>query len=98
MNIVKEIGLPAVLEQTAEESSELAQACLKLARKMRNDNPTPKTTDELWENFHEELADVTYCIEILDEAKKIDCLKAMDIQDAKAGQWEQRIIDKKRGE
>ncbi|MDO5397832.1 MAG: MazG nucleotide pyrophosphohydrolase domain-containing protein [bacterium] len=95
MNIVKEIGLPAVLEQTAEECSELAQACLKLARKMRNDNPTPKATNELWENFYEELADVLVCVEALDESKNIDCQKVLDVQGAKAGRWEQRIMESK---
>lgn len=30
--ILNRIGLPALLEQTAEECSELAQACLKYAR------------------------------------------------------------------
>lgn len=37
------IGTAALLEQLAEESAELAQAALKLARKMRNENPTPKS-------------------------------------------------------
>lgn len=43
MNLVNEIGVPAMLEQCAEECTELAQACLKLARKIRNENPTPAT-------------------------------------------------------
>lgn len=34
------IGTPAVLEQLAEESAELAQAALKLSRKLRGENPT----------------------------------------------------------
>lgn len=36
-------GEPALLEQLAEECSELAQAALKLARLERGENPTPKT-------------------------------------------------------
>ena len=48
MNIVETIGTAAVLEQLAEESAELAQAALKLARKLRGGNPTPKTEQECW--------------------------------------------------
>lgn len=44
--ILNRIGLPALLEQTAEECSELAQACLKYARLLRQENPTPKTEQE----------------------------------------------------
>ena len=33
------IGKAAMLEQTAEEAAELAQACLKLARYERGENP-----------------------------------------------------------
>ena len=47
-NIVDRIGLPATLEQTAEECAELAHACLKEARRMQGENPTPKTTHECW--------------------------------------------------
>ena len=40
-DIIDSIGLPAVLEQLAEECSELAQASLKYARLLRGENPTP---------------------------------------------------------
>ena len=42
-DIIDTIGLPAMLEQLAEECSELAQASLKYARLLRGENPTPKT-------------------------------------------------------
>lgn len=41
-NIVERIGIPAVLETCAEECNELAKACLKLSRKLRNEQPTPQ--------------------------------------------------------
>ena len=44
--IVDRIGLPALLEQTAEECTELAHACLKEARRLRGENPTPCTAEE----------------------------------------------------
>lgn len=44
--ILNKIGEPAVLEQLAEECTELAQSALKLARKIRGENPTPKSLEE----------------------------------------------------
>lgn len=52
------IGTPAVLEQLAEESAELAQAALKFARKLRDENPTPKSEEECLQDLLKELADV----------------------------------------
>ena len=51
-----------MLEQTAEECVELAQACLKYARALRNENPTPKPLDEIICNVEEEAADVSVCL------------------------------------
>lgn len=56
------IGKPAMLEQTAEECSELAQACLKLARIMRNENPAYITKSQAIGNLNEEIADVMICL------------------------------------
>ena len=67
MNIIKEIGMPAVLEQLGEECCELGQAALKLARKYRDENPTPKTESECLDNLAEEIADVMLCIDLLVE-------------------------------
>ena len=59
------IGLPAMLEQTAEELTEFAQACLKYARYLRGENPTYKDESELRDNLHEEAADVIICMDEL---------------------------------
>lgn len=59
------LSTEAMLEQTAEEATELAQACLKMARKSRGENPTPKTYSECIENLNEEIADVMLCLNIL---------------------------------
>ena len=59
--MINEIGTPAMLEQTAEESVEFAKACLKLARLMRGENPTPKTYKECREELIEEYSDVIQC-------------------------------------
>lgn len=60
--ILGRIGEPALLEQLAEECSELAKAALKLARYERNENPTPITRGQAVENLVEEIADVNICI------------------------------------
>lgn len=95
MNIIKEIGFPAMLEQCAEECTELAHVCLKLARKYRNDNPTPRTEEELLENLKEEIADVFYCASLI--GGKIS-LESQDIDrmiTAKRERWENRIREHK---
>ncbi len=52
------ISEPALYEQLAEECSELAQACLKKARKIRGENFTPKTDAEINQDILEEYTDV----------------------------------------
>ena len=61
--LIEKIGEPAMLEALAEECSELTQASLKLARYIRGENPTPKSIDDIIENFTEEIADVLICID-----------------------------------
>lgn len=55
------IGKPALLEQLAEEAAELTQAALKYARILRNENPTPVTEMEAYNNVMEEYTDVIQC-------------------------------------
>lgn len=65
--LIEKIGVAAMLEQTAEESAELAQACLKMARLLRKENPVYSTKLEIIENLSEEMADVLICLqELLD--------------------------------
>lgn len=64
--LIEKIGEPATLELLAEECIELAHACLKLARVMRGENPTPKTEEECKAKVIEEVADVSICMEELD--------------------------------
>lgn len=67
-DVLEMIGTAALLEQLAEESAELAQAALKMARKIRNENPTPKSRADCVANLQEEIADVELCISILPAA------------------------------
>lgn len=90
-DIIDTIGLPAVLEQLAEECAELAQASLKYARLLRGENPTPKTEAECLESLTEEMADVELCNSILMVAGHVNSDTVMDIIDVKERRWHKRI-------
>ena len=89
--IVKKVGLPAMLEQLAEECSELAQASLKYARLLRGENPTPKTEEECLMALTEEIADVDLCISELMMEGLVDSNKVIDIIDQKGNRWLDRL-------
>lgn len=90
--IIEKIGEPAVLEQLAEECSELTQAALKYARKQRGENPTPKSFDECYDALQEEMADVMLCMEAYMENHSNDFyMEVATIKDEKKARWEQRI-------
>lgn len=91
MMIKDYIGEPALLEQFAEECNELAQASLKYARKLRGENPTPKTEQEILDNLHEEIADVLVCLDELTKTGKIDCEYVMRIKQEKRKRWKERV-------
>lgn len=91
-NIVRRIGIPAVLETCAEECNELAKVCLKLSRKLRNEQPTPKTKNEILNELTEEIADVITCIEVIaDETDLISDDLVFTIADTKRKRWNRRI-------
>lgn len=89
--IVSDIGIPATLEQTAEECLELAHACMKLARKIRNENPTPKPLNDILAEVNEETADVINCINIMSGIELTDDnLIDLEMRD-KMARWATRI-------
>lgn len=90
-HIVDYIGKAALLEQTAEEASELSQACLKMARKIRGENPTPKDTNDILENLNEEIADVNLCCNELIDGKIISNKTIFDIATQKNKRWYERV-------
>lgn len=87
--VIEAIGLPAVLEQCAEELAELTQATLKMARKLRDENPTPVTHAQAAEHLHEELGDVRLCLNVLDAAMGGDNTTAVEAE--KLRRWLERI-------
>lgn len=91
MSIVEKIGVPALLEQTAEECCELAQACLKMARKLRDENPTPKSVEDIRDNLIEEMADVHLCRKLLHEADVVSFWEVIPITVDKEERWKKRL-------
>lgn len=90
--IVDKIGVPALLEQTAEECCELAQACLKMARKLRDENPTPKSVEDIRDNLVEEMADVDVCLEhIINTADIVDVVEFHTLKLDKTIRWCKRL-------
>lgn len=61
MTMIEKIGIPAMLEQAAEEATELAKALLKAARVIRAENPTPVTREQADKAITEEFSDLIAC-------------------------------------
>ena len=90
--VVEHIGVPALLEQLAEECCELAQASLKMARKLRDENPTPKSIEDIRYNLVEEIADVELCVNrITYETDIADVRTLIEIESAKMERWKKRL-------
>lgn len=90
-DIYEEIGEPAALELVAEEAAELAQACLKLSRILRGENPTPVPKALAVEKVMEEAADVQTALDVLSSAQWYDEDKVMHIQWKKSERWKERL-------
>lgn len=88
-----DLSKAALLEQVAEECTELGHAALKLARKYRNENPTPVTEQEAYANLKEEWADMLLSMTVLDHYYNMDCDELQDIMDDKYARWNQRLED-----
>lgn len=92
MPIVDKIGVPALLEQTAEECCELAQACLKMARKLRDENPTPKSVDDIRDDLVEEMADVQLCLmELMNTTDITTEQEVINLEARKFRRWLKRL-------
>lgn len=92
MSVVDKIGVPALLEQTAEECCELAHACLKMARKLRDENPTPRQIEDIRDDLVEEIADAHLCIGMITNYTDILTNNELfDIENAKRHRWEKRL-------
>ena len=100
MSIEECIGKPALLEQLAEECTELAQASLKYARVLRGENPTPVSAGDARMELIEEMADVLLCIDVASESCGI-CDAGINLHKTRKKQrWEARIerFNREKGE
>lgn len=96
--ILNKVGEPAALEQLAEECGELAMAAMKLchaaqklARKERNENPTPKTSTECQEELYEEIADVMISVETINHVPWMQWERVKHYYDAHMKRWPERL-------
>ena len=87
MDIIKEIGEAAALEQLAEECAELGHAALKMARIIRGENPTPRTRAEVLEELSEEANDVLSCIHLLRANKSLYLDEGQAAEKMKRWKW-----------
>ena len=90
--MIEAIGSPAMLEQLAEEATELAQASLKVARVLRKENPTPVTLSEACVKLLEEYTDVVQC------ALELMIIPDCDQIAEKALLFKKRMEERKQGE
>lgn len=89
---LKEKGID--IEKWQEELAELTQAALKMARKLRGENPTPMTHAQAAEHLHEELGDVRLCLKVLDVAMGGDNTTAVEAE--KLQRWLDRLTPEQR--
>lgn len=89
MNI--KLSKAAILENCAEECAELNHACLKMARKIRGENPTPKTIEEIKENLIEELADVALTMSAVISALDLNMSEIENLVGYKTTRWKHRL-------
>jgi NTP pyrophosphatase (non-canonical NTP hydrolase) len=93
--LIEAIGTPAMLEQTAEEATELAFACLKLARHLRGENKVHgRTEEEMISNLEEELADIFVCYDELN-GDVIDGNAVNDVLAFKRARMRRRLEEEK---
>ena len=89
--MINQMSEAALLEGLAEESSELAHAALKLARILRDENPTPVRRIEARAKLVEEMADVILYSQVIRQKLGIQLSEVGDVVTAKHERWEKRL-------
>lgn len=88
--IISKIGIPATLEQLAEEADELGHAALKLSRVIRGENPTPVGYSQAVDSLLEEVADVRNCLNALVDAFP-GLVNTEKVESIKMNRWFDRL-------
>ena len=81
------VSMPALYAMLAEEAAELAHAACKAFRYTEGSNPTPLTSDDIYDMLIEEFSDVALIADIL------GIYPDEDIMSAKMQRWEERLSD-----
>lgn len=89
--IIDCIPTEELLAQLAEESSELAQAALKLRRTYSDVNPTPVSKEDAVKNLLEEIADVSLVINMLGFNTDRNEVICREIMAKKTDRWAERL-------
>ena len=90
--LADKIGMPAMLELMAEEATELAHACQKAARLLRNENPSPgHTMDELMDHVEEEMADVYISLREMRKTQYVNDTHVSSVIDKKRERMNKRL-------
>lgn len=90
---IKDIGRSAILENLAEECSELSWAALKEARRLRGENPTPATEEECRQAINVEAADVLNMVDLLVGLEVIDQTEVKRLRAEKMARWAARLTE-----
>lgn len=97
-NIVRAIGVPAMIEQLAEEALELGHPCVKLARLLRGENKVYGYSEEqLLRSIEEEIADIFVVFMELNAVGVIDGGNVTCITLSKLDRWKKRLEEEKGG-
>jgi len=81
----KRMPRAALFELLAEECAELGHSCLKAARILRRENPTPMSLYDALQSVVEEYADVVLTADVLDLAAD------EEIMGVKLARWAERM-------
>ena len=81
------VSMPALYAMLAGEAAELAHAACKAFRYTEGSNPTPLTSDDIYDMLIEEFSDVALIADILGIHPN------EDIMNAKMQRWEERLSD-----
>ena len=96
--MIDNISDAAMLKGLAEEATELAQAALKLARVIRNENPTPVTGEEAEGHLAEEMVDVLLYLQEIRERWGITLAEINNIMILKRQRWADRLSGRSNGQ
>lgn len=81
----------ALWQQLAEEALELAHACLKMARKLTDEDSTPARFIDLKGHAEEEAADVKVCMDLMFRKQDLDKFCVDAVQEYKLKRWLERL-------